>query len=165
MAASKYDCAPPVHQAMRRMATAPGTQVTGRPSTASRARGPGLRRLAKAPPSLRSPRKPRSCSPKRPVGLGAEPLAQLRVVAQLRVRIERQVVGEQVDVVRQQQGQALLHPAGDAPVLAAPEQAVVHEDGVGAGGDGRLDQRAAGGHAGDDAPDLGRPSTCRPLGP
>jgi hypothetical protein len=66
------------------------------------------------------------------------------------VRIERQVVREQVDVVAQQQAQALLHPAGDAAVLAAPEQAVVNEDGVGLGVDRGLDERPAGGHAGDD---------------
>jgi hypothetical protein len=36
------------------------------------------------------------------VGLPAQHPAQLRVVAQFGVRIQRQVVGKQVDVVRQQ---------------------------------------------------------------
>ena len=69
------------------------------------------------------------------------------------MRIQRQVVREQVDVVREQQRQALLQPAGHPAVLAAPEQPVVHEHGVGPRRDRRLDQRAAGGHAGNDAPD------------
>ena len=87
------------------------------------------------------------------VGLPAKHAPQLRVVAQFGVGIERQVVGEQADVVRQQQAQALLHPAHDSPVLATPEQAVVHEQGIGARGNGSLDQGAAGRHAADDALD------------
>jgi hypothetical protein len=79
--------------------------------------------------------------------------AELGVVAQFGVRVQRQVVGEQVQVGAQQQAQALLHPAGDAAVLAAPEQAVVNEQGVGLGVDGGLDERAAGGHARDDLAD------------
>ena len=81
--------------------------------------------------------------------------AQLRVVAQFGMGIERQVVRKQVDVVCQQQLQPLLHPARDAAVLPAPEQAVVHKDGVGLRCNGRLDQRTAGGHAAHHAPDLG----------
>jgi hypothetical protein len=65
------------------------------------------------------------------------------------VRVQRQVVGQQVDVVRQQALQALLHPAGDGAVLPAPEQAVVHQDGIGIRRDGGVDQRAAGGDAAD----------------
>lgn len=84
------------------------------------------------------------------MGQQAELLAELRVVAELGMRVERQVVGEEVDVVLQQQRQSLLHPAGDAAVLAAPEQSVVDEDRIGLGADGRLDQRAARGHARDD---------------
>jgi hypothetical protein len=70
------------------------------------------------------------------------------------VRIERQVVGEQVDAMRQQQLDALLQPAGDAAVLVLPEQAVVHEQRIGLVRDRRLDHRAARGDAGDDAADL-----------
>lgn len=84
------------------------------------------------------------------MGQQAELQAELRVVAELGMRVERQVVGEEVDVAVQQQRQPLLHPAGDAAVLTAPEQAVVDEDGIGLGADGGLDQRAARGHARDD---------------
>ena len=51
----------------------------------------------------------------------------------------------------QQQGQALLHPTGHPAILTAPEQAVVHKDGVGLTGHGRFDQSQAGGHARNDA--------------
>ena len=53
---------------------------------------------------------------------------ELRVVAEFGVRVERQVIRVEVDVVGQQKRQPLLHPAGDATVLAAPEQAVVNEN-------------------------------------
>lgn len=89
------------------------------------------------------------------VGHPTQHAAQLDVVAPFGVGIQRQVVGIQVDVVRQQQLQALLHPARDAAVLPAPEQAVVHKNGISAGGNGCLNQRTAGGHATDDARDLG----------
>ena len=95
----------------------------------------------------------------------AELRAELRVVAELGMRIERQVVGEQVDVVAEQQARRCFIQPGDAAVLAAPEQAMVDEDRVGLGVDGRLDQGPAGGDAGDDLAHLVRPSTCRPLGP
>ena len=82
-------------------------------------------------------------------GLPAQAPGQLRVVAVLGVRVQRQVVGVKGHIVRQQARKALLHPARDAPVLPAPEQAVVHEDGIGPGGYGRLNQRQAGRHAAD----------------
>ena len=92
--------------------------------------------------------------------------AELRVVAQLGVRVQRQVVGEQADLVRQQQLQALLEPARDAPVLALPEQAVVHQDRIGARVNGRFDQRTACGYARDDFAHLGLAfnlQTVRPI--
>ena len=89
--------------------------------------------------------------------LQAQLQAELRVVAELGVRIERQVVGEQVDVVRQQQRQPLLHPARDTAILATPEQAVVDKNGVGLRRYGRFDQRAAGRDTGDDFVDARAP--------
>ncbi|MNT66095.1 hypothetical protein D3C72_2041320 [compost metagenome] len=74
------------------------------------------------------------------------------------------MVGEEVDVIAQQQAQALLHPAGDTAVLAAPEQAMVNEDGIGLGVDRGLDQRAAGGHARDDLADHGAPFDLQAVG-
>ena len=91
---------------------------------------------------------------------------ELRVVAEFGVRIERQVVRVQVDVVGQQTLQALLQPAGDSPVVASPEQAVVHQHRIGFGVDGRIDQRAAGGDARHEAPHLGATldlQTVRPI--
>ena len=88
------------------------------------------------------------------VGLPAQQRAQAGVIAQFRVRVQGQVVGVEVDIVGQQALQALLHPAGDAPVLPAPEQAVVHKEGVGLLRNGCVDQRTAGGHAADDARNL-----------
>ena len=88
------------------------------------------------------------------LGDQAQMQAELGVVAQFRMRVERQVVGEQVDVVAEQQPETLSHPADHTAVLPAPEQAVVHEDRVGLGADGGLDQRAAGGHARHDLADL-----------
>ena len=96
---------------------------------------------------------------KAPGGAGmrkqAELQAELGVVAKLGVGIERQVVREQIDVVAKQKAQALLHPAGHAGVLAAPEQAVVNEDGVGLGMNCGFYQRAAGRDARDDFPHHG----------
>jgi hypothetical protein len=131
MAASKYDLrAARAPRDARTGPRAPGTQVTGRPSAPPTCCA-STSLSAKAAPSLRPPRKPRFLLAEARGGLQSQLPPELGVVAQFRVGVERQVVGEQVDVVREQQGQPLLHPAGDADVLAAPEQAVVHEDRVG----------------------------------
>jgi hypothetical protein len=90
---------------------------------------------------------------------------ELRVIAQFGMGIQWQVVGEQVDVVRKKQGQALLHPAGHPAVLAAPEQPVMHEDGIGSGLDRRLDQCAAGGDAGHQSPHFALALDLQPIGP
>ena len=73
--------------------------------------------------------------------------SQLRVVPQFGVRIERQMVGEQVDVVRQEQRQPLFHPTSDAAVLAAPKKAVVYKDCVRLRSDGSFNQRPTRGDA------------------
>ncbi|SBP86396.1 hypothetical protein THIARS_40017 [Thiomonas delicata] len=74
---------------------------------------------------------------------------ELDVVAHQRMRIQRKVIGEQVDVCAEQCLQAKPLLANDARVLAAPEPAVVHEDRVGPGIDGTLDQCQAGSDAAD----------------
>lgn len=79
-----------------------------------------------------------------PLDLQTQHTGQLGVVAQFRMGIEWQVVSEQVDAVGQQQTQPLPHPAGDAPVLAPPEQAVVHKNGIGIGFNRGFDQGPAG---------------------
>jgi hypothetical protein len=80
----------------------------------------------------------------------------LRVVAQFRVRIERQMIGQQVDVVSQQSGQALTPDTGHAAILALPEIAMVHQDGIGISGHCSIQQRLAGRDTGNQANDLGR---------
>ncbi len=96
--------------------------------------------------------------------LQAEQAPELGVVAPLGMRVQRQVIGKQIDIVRQQQGQALFHPAGHTAILPAPEQAVVHEDRIGLHVDCSFDQRSARGHAGNDLADLGPPFHLQPVG-
>jgi hypothetical protein len=69
--------------------------------------------------------------------------------------IERQVISQQVDVGGQQAAQALAPDAGHPAILALPEPAVVHQDGIGIALDGSLKQRLAGRDAGHQANDLG----------
>ncbi|MOA21647.1 hypothetical protein D3C78_1421500 [compost metagenome] len=75
------------------------------------------------------------------------------------------MVGEQIDVVRQQQAQTLLHPARDAAVVAAPEKTVVDKNGIGTQVDGGLDQRAAGSDATDQPGDAGLAFNLQTVGP
>ena len=75
----------------------------------------------------------------------------MHVVADVRVQIQRQVVGEQADVVLEQGLQAALLHTRDAGVLAFPEITVVDQDQIGLGFNGRIEQRLAGSDAADDA--------------
>ena len=110
-------------------------------------RGQGGQRLRRAKPTVRD-----NILLARPALFDeAQQCAQLRVVAQFKVGVERQVIGVEADVMLEQQADAAAACAGDAPVLAFPEIAVVHQQRIGAGGDGRLDQRLAGGDPGDEA--------------
>jgi serine protease DegS len=72
-------------------------------------------------------------------------LRQLGVVAQFRVRIQRQVIGKQVDAMVDERFYPLEFHAGDGGIFTLPEITVVDEDRVGVQGDGPLDQRATGG--------------------
>ncbi len=80
-------------------------------------------------------------------------------ISQLGMGIERQMVGIEVDVMRQQQRQTLFHPADDRAIVAAvpatPEQPMVNKNGVGLRRDGRFNQRQTGRDAGDDFAHLG----------
>ena len=71
------------------------------------------------------------------------------------MRVQRKVIGKQIDVMRQQQGQALLHPASHTPILGAPEQSVVDKNGVRVRCNGGLNQGTAGTDAGNDPVHLG----------
>ena len=82
---------------------------------------------------------------------------QLGIVAEVGMGIERQVIGEQVDIARQQRRQPRLANSRYAPVLTAPEIAVVHDDGIGIARHRRVKQSLTGRDAGDDAANLAPP--------
>ena len=79
------------------------------------------------------------------------------------MRIERQVIGQQADVVGEQGFQPLAADAGDAAILALPEVAVMDENGIGSARDCGVEQRLAGGHAGNDTPYLGASFHLQPV--
>lgn len=64
--------------------------------------------------------------------LEAQQLCQLRIVAQCRVRIQRQMVGQQAHAMLDQVRDAGALDAGNAWVFVFPEVAVVHQHRVGA---------------------------------
>ena len=70
------------------------------------------------------------------------------------MRVQRQVKGEQVDLVPQQQLQPLLEPTGNPPVLTPPEEPMVHKNRIRALLDGGFDQRTAGRDGADQPDDL-----------
>ncbi len=75
----------------------------------------------------------------------------MHVITNVRVQIQRQVIGQQADVMLEQGFQAALLHAGNARVFAFPEITVVHQYQVGLGFDGGVQQGLACGHAADDA--------------
>ena len=77
------------------------------------------------------------------VGDQSQTLAQLCVVAQLGVRVQGQVVGKEVDVMRHQARHTFAQPTRQTPIMSAPEQTVVHEQCVSARSDGSVDERQA----------------------
>lgn len=87
----------------------------------------------------------------------AKHVAKLGIVAKFRVGIQRQVVGQQTDVVLQQMGDATLFDAGDGGVFVAPEVAVMNENGVRAPCRGGFQHGLRGGDTGGDAPHFGPP--------
>ena len=121
--------------------TARGSARPARVRPGSRAQGPS----AGTPDSARAPLVA-ACCPNCQVWLGAEPgvVADLRVRVQPRCRRETDVA----PAARLSAGGFIQLVTGR---LAAPEQAVVHDDRIGAIGRGSPDQRQVGGHAADDA--------------
>ena len=93
----------------------------------------------------------------------AEQLAKLRVVAEFGVRIQRQVVGQQADVVLQQMGNAALLDAGDGGIFVAPEIAVMNEDGIRPPGRRRFQHGLRGRDAGGDTPHFRPPFDLHPV--
>ncbi len=84
----------------------------------------------------------------------AERAGEQRVVADLGVGVQRQVVRGEGEVVLEQRAQPLRQPRGEPDGLEAPEQAVMDQDELRLLRDGPLEQRALGGHAGHDALDV-----------
>jgi serine protease DegQ len=91
---------------------------------------------------------------KPPLGTPSQPFGKLHVVAELTVTVERQVIGDQIDVMLEQRLQTRLAKTGDATILAAPKPAMMHQNGISLARDRRVDQRLAGGYASHDAPYL-----------
>jgi serine protease DegQ len=96
----------------------------------------------------------------------AQAVAKLRVVAQLGMGVQRQVVGKQIDIGQHQTPHARGQPARQAAVVATPKETVVHQQRVGTGSDGRVDKSQTGRDTRDDV--LHRPralhlQTIRPI--
>ncbi|MNP08738.1 hypothetical protein D3C76_1008190 [compost metagenome] len=89
---------------------------------------------------------------------------QLHVIADLRMQVQRQVIGQQADVVAEQRFQPPLLHARDTGVLALPEVTMVYQHQVGASLNGRVKQGLAGGDATDDAHDLWTPFHLKAIG-
>ena len=76
-------------------------------------------------------------------------LGDLRVVAELLVRIQRQVVGREADVGVEQRAQALAHDPIDHAAVTVPEQPVVYDDQLCPGLRGLLKELEADAHGGE----------------
>jgi serine protease DegQ len=85
----------------------------------------------------------------------AESAGQLCIVAECRMAIEWQMIGDQVDIVLQQRLQARFAQAGDTTIFAAPEPAVMDQEGISVKLDGCVEQCLVGRDTGDQAPDFG----------
>ena len=88
-----------------------------------------------------------------------------RVVAHLRVRVERQVVADEVDVVLEQRPQALGQQRRQPGRVELPEQAVVDQDELRAQLDRALVQFPPRTHPRHHSGDLLRARDLQPVGP
>jgi hypothetical protein len=94
----------------------------------------------------------------------AELFHQTGVVAAVLIHIQRQMIGEQIDVVAQQQAQSFgLHP-GDHRRFALPEKTMMHQHGIRLGLQRCLEQPRRGGHTRDQAPDVIAPLDLKAVG-
>ena len=58
--------------------------------------------------------------------------------------VQWQVIGQQIDIVLQQQSQSCFQPSRHRTRLVAPKQTMVNQQSVGTGVNGRLDQGQTG---------------------
>ena len=86
--------------------------------------------------------------------LDAETCGELRVVAELGMRVEWQMVGKQVEAALERERDAAPARTGDAQVLVAPEPAVMHQHRIGVRLRRRFEQREARTDAGDEPANL-----------
>ena len=96
----------------------------------------------------------------------AQALSELRVVAEFGMGVQRQVIGEEADIGGHQAPHPRRQPAGQPPVLAAPEQPVVNQQRVGAVSDRGVDESQAGGDPRDEPAHRGSAfelQTVRPI--
>jgi hypothetical protein len=118
----------------------------------------GLFRIPDPPdvPSLRLPERPR-------VGLETQLAAQQGVVPDLRVSVERQVVGRKRHLGGEQGAKSRRHRLRQRRHLRTPQQPVVGEDELGAGAHGGLQELQVRRDAGGDAVDLGGAGHLEPV--
>ena len=102
-----------------------------------------------------APENPQPVVTENPLRNPAHLQAQLRVVSQLRMQVERKVIRQQIDIGLDQLADATPLEAGDRRRLTLPEVPVMDEDRVGARRDRRIDERIACGDARDEGLDVG----------
>jgi hypothetical protein len=94
----------------------------------------------------------------------ADRVGEAGVVAEPRVLVERQMIRGERHVVGEQRAQPARGGAGHRRQAAAPDQAVVHHDQIGAQLEPAIEQHLVGRHAADDGVDLGRALDLQPVG-
>src|SRR5437868_15547895 len=91
----------------------------------------------------------------KPAGRGQAQLqAELRVVAEFRVAVERKMVCQEIDVRRQKPLEPRMLLAHYARLLAPPEIPMMDQEGIGASRDGGVHQGQARRYAGHDMSDV-----------
>lgn len=89
---------------------------------------------------------------------------QLRIVAQFGMRIQRQVIRQQADIVLQQVSEPALLDAGNRLIFIAPEVAVMHQDRIRPPGRSRLQYMLRCADPGGNTTDLGTPLHLHSVG-
>ena len=132
IASTKLDAAAPETMPTLWTVSGPASQANG---SCPNARAHRLRSSSNAMPSSERPTKPIArprCSPKRLGAIEPQRLADQRVVADLGMRVEREVVAGQADVALEQEPQPLPHRGRDRARVEVPEQPVMGHHQLGA---------------------------------
>ncbi len=83
--------------------------------------------------------------------------SQRRVIAEFRMPVQRHMVGEKTDIVRDKRPDALRLDTHDTGILRPPEITVMHQDRIRPALDRGLDQSLTGGDTGDQVVDVFAP--------